>query len=141
MGNKDNAGALARQLAHDVHEFVCLLRGQHRRWLIEHQDFGIPCKGFNDFHPLLHTDREVFDDRVGVDVEPETIGNLTNKPPCLLQVQSTKSSGGLVPENDIFGDSKDRYQHEVLVDHPNSRVHGIAWTTERHRLVIKQYLA
>ena len=137
MRDEDDRGALVAQLLHDRHELVGLLRRQHGGGLVEHEHLRVERQGLDDLDPLLHADGEVLDARVGVDVEPEALGDLedaalgASEPAELL----------LVAEHDVLGDREDGDEHEVLVHHADAGAHGVAGSCERLRGAVEQDLA
>ena len=76
--DEHDRGAALLELAHDAHELVGLLRGEHRGRLVEHEHAGVAGERLDDLDALLHADGEVVDERVGVDVEPEPLGDLAH---------------------------------------------------------------
>ena len=66
------------ELAHDRHELVGLLRGEHRGRLVEDEHLRVAGERLDDLDALLHADGQVLDERVGVDVEAEAVGDLAH---------------------------------------------------------------
>jgi hypothetical protein len=130
VGDEDDRRAGFPELPHDDHEFVGLLRGEDRGRLVEDEDFGVPGQRLDDLDPLLHSDGEVFDERIGVDVKSEAGGDLAHLRAGRLQVELAGEGGLFVAEHDVLGDGEDGDQHEVLVNHPDSGGHGVAGAGE-----------
>ena len=141
VGNEDDGGAVALELAHDVQQLIGILRSQHGRGLIEDEHLGVADECLDDFHALLHAHGEVFDQRVGVDVESVPVGDLPDLPAGVIQVQESAGLGGLRSQCHILRDSKDRDQHEVLVHHADAGRHGVAGAAEGDRFVVDQDFA
>ena len=74
VGDEHDRRARVAELAHDDHQLVGLLRREHRGRLVEDEHFASREQRLDDLDPLLHPDRKVFDERVGVDVEAEPRG-------------------------------------------------------------------
>ena len=71
VADEDDRLPLLGQAPHDREELLRLLRGQHRRRLVEHEDVRAAVERLQDLHPLLLADGDVLDDRARVDCEPE----------------------------------------------------------------------
>ncbi len=69
VGDQDDRLALLLQPFQDAEQVVGLGRGQHARRFVQDQDVGLPVERLEDFDPLLVADRQVLDQRVGVDVQ------------------------------------------------------------------------
>ena len=78
VGDEDDRLAGLLELAHDLHQLVGLLGRQHRGRLVEDQHLRVTRQRLDDLDPLLDADRQVLDDRVGVDVEAEPLGDLAH---------------------------------------------------------------
>ena len=83
-----------------------LLRGQHGGRLVEDQDLGAAVEGLEDLDPLLDADRQVADQRVGVDLEPELAGEVADPAVGLLGVEEDRVGHRLVAEDDVLGDAR-----------------------------------
>ena len=140
VGDEDDRGPLVPQLAHDAHQLVGLVGGEHGGGLVEHEHLRLPRQRLDDLHALLGADGEVLDDGVGVDVEVEAGGELADRAPGGGEVEEAEGAG-LVAEHDVLGDGERRHQHEVLVDHADPRAHGVAGAAEADRGVVQQDLA
>ena len=108
------------QLAHDLHQLVDLLRREHRRGLVEDQHLGVVGQRLDDLDALLHADRELLDEPVGVDLEPVPLGQLADPLGRLRPVQHAQAAGLLAAQHDVLGDGEHRDQHEVLVHHADA---------------------
>ena len=141
VGDEHDRCALLLELAHDRDEFVGLLRSQHGRRLVEDEDLGIPGQSLDDLHTLLCADRQVLDEGVGIDIEVEARGDLLDLLPRLVDVEEPEALRGFVAQRHGFGDGEHGHEHEMLVDHADSRGHGIAGAGELHRLVVDEDLS
>ena len=83
-------------------------------------------------------DRQVFDERVGVDVEPESGRDLADALARGVQIEDAAGLGGLVAQHDVLGDGEDRDEHEVLVHHADAGAHRVAGTLEVLHDIVEQ---
>ena len=141
VGDEHDGRPTVAQLTHDRHQFVGLLRCQHRRRFVEDQDARIPRQRLDDLDPLLDADREILDQGIGIDVEPESAGDLADLGSGRRKIQSPARLGLLVSEHDVLGDGEHRDQHEVLVHHADAGLHRVAWPGEVLNLIVQQDLA
>ncbi len=130
VGDEDDRLPGLAELAHDVHQLVGLLRGEHRGGLVEDEEPGVAGQGLDDLHALLHAHREVLDEGVGIHVEAETLGDLGDPVAGGVEVQRAGEAGGLVAEHDVLRDGEDGDEHEVLVHHADPGRHRVAGTGE-----------
>ena len=69
VGNKHNTAASSDQCLDNLEELDDLFWCQHRGWFVEYHDLGIAQQHFDDLDALLHTNWQIFNDRVWVKVE------------------------------------------------------------------------
>ena len=119
--DEHDRGALVAQLAHDAHQLVGLLRGQHRGRLVEDQHLRVLRQRLDDLDALLHADRQVLDEGVGVEVEAEPRRDLAHLRAGGVEVEAPAELRRLVAEHDVLGDREHGDEHEVLVDHADAR--------------------
>ena len=141
VGDEDDRDAGLLELTHDLHQLVGLLRGEHRGRLVEDEHLRVAGERLDDLDPLLHADRQVLDDGVGVDVEAEPLGDLLDPLAGRVEVEGAGEAGGLVAEHDVLGDGEDRHQHEVLVDHADAGRDRVAGSGEVLDLAVEHDLA
>ena len=141
VGDEYDGCSRLAQLAHDRHELVGLLWGQYGRRLVEHEHTGIPRQRLDDLDALLHADGQVFDERVGIHVEPEPRRDLVHLRASPLEVETPTELGLFMAEHDVLGDGEHGDEHEVLVHHADSRVHGVARPGEVLDDIVEQDLA
>ena len=115
----------SREPAQDREDLLRLLRRQHGRRLVEHEDPGLAVERLEDLDALLPADRQRAHLRVGVDLEPEPLAELADPPVGLLPVEEDGVGHRLVAEHDVLGDREDGHEHEVLVDHADAAADGI----------------
>ncbi len=73
VGDEDDRLALVDQGAHDLEELVDLGRRQHRGGLVEDQDVGVAVQRLDQLDALLRADRQLADQRVGIDRAGRTL--------------------------------------------------------------------
>ena len=129
------------ELAHDAHQLVGLLRREHRGRLVEDEHPRVAGERLDDLDALLHADGEVVDERVGVDVEAEPLGDLAHLRARRRQVEPPAGLRLLVAEHDVLGDGEDGDEHEVLVHHADAGRHRVAGAGEVLDLVVEEDLA
>ena len=124
MGDEQDALALGLEAAHDIHELVNLLRGQNCRRFVENQDLIVAVQHLQDLDTLLHTDGNVADQRVRVDLQ------------AVLFAQSHDLFAGLVllqkavlrildAEDDVIEHREALDQFEVLMHHAYAQRVGV----------------
>ena len=123
MGDKEDALAFLLEAAHDLHQFVDLLRGQDRRGLVKDQDLIVTVEHLEDLHALLHTDRDIADE--GVRVDPQAV--------FFRKLHHPLAGGGLLQEtclagfdaqHDVVEHREALDQFEMLVHHADAQVVG-----------------
>ena len=131
MGNEENRFSLAREPAHNVHEFFNLLRGENRRRLVENQDLVLAVEHLQNLHALLHADGNVLDLLVDIDFQTILFRQFKDATACFLLLNKTKF-GRLGAENDIIEDGKDLDQFEVLMHHADPKRIRIVRVVDLH---------
>ena len=123
VADEHDALSFRAQPAKDRNEFGDLTRRQIGSRLVEDQQFRFAQERFEDFDALATTERQISDDRVGIEIEP--------KPPARLayarcDLGSLKNPSCLRPtEHHVFEDRHRLDQHEVLMDHGDARRHRL----------------
>ena len=79
VGDEDDGRAARLQLREDAHELARLLRGQHRRRLVEHEHPRAAVQRAEDLDALLLPDGDVLDAGVRVDLQPVALGELLGR--------------------------------------------------------------
>ena len=64
MRDKQNTLALCRQILHDLHQFLNLLRSQYCSRLIKNQDLIVTIQHLQDLGSLLHTNRDILNQSI-----------------------------------------------------------------------------
>ena len=141
MADEDDRLALLGQAPHDREELLCLLRGQHRRRLVEHEDVRPAVERLQDLDALLLADGDVLDDRARVDREPEPGGDVLNALRGHVVVEQDTVVHRLRREHDVLGDRHHRDEHEVLVHHADPALDRGLRRPQLSRLAVDQDLA
>ena len=76
--DEDDRHPVGLEVAEDLEQLERLLRREHGGRLVEDQDVGLAVERLQDLDPLLLADRDVGDQRVGVDLELELRGELAD---------------------------------------------------------------
>ena len=76
VGDEDDRLVLRLQHPQHFEQLIGLRGRQHRRRLVEHEDFRAAHQRLQDFDALLQADRKLADDRVGVDLERVFLGQM-----------------------------------------------------------------
>ena len=69
VGDEEDGFAFAGKLLHRGHQLLDLLRGEHRGRFVEDEDLVVAVEHLQDLDALLHTDRDILDLGVKVDVQ------------------------------------------------------------------------
>src|SRR3546814_9548008 len=78
VGDEDDGGARLLEPAHDRHELVGLLRGEHRSGLVEDQHARVLGESLDDLDALLHAHGQILHERVRIYIEAEPLGDLAH---------------------------------------------------------------
>jgi len=134
--DEDDRAAVGGHGAQRREQRVRLLRGQHRRRLVEDQDARVAVERLEDLDALLLAHRQLPDARTRVDGQTELVcepghlafqrGAVGHEPPVML-----------VAERDVLGDRDRLHEPEVLVHHPDSALQGVAGRAQCHRLAVQ----
>ena len=135
MGDEEDRLALCCQIAHNLHQFVNLLRRQDGGRLVENQDFVVAVEHFEDFRALLHPNGDILHLRVGVDVQPVTLGQRQHLLPRLFLLQETEFRR-FNAQNDVVQHGEALHQLEVLVYHADAQRGGVIGVADGHRFAI-----
>ena len=120
MGDEDDGLALLAQDAEHAEEVVGLGRGQHAGRLVEDEHVGAAVERLEDFDALLGADRDVLDDRIGIDVEVVLAWRGVRARSRARVEAGAEQRAVLGAENDVLEDGEIVDQHEVLVDHADA---------------------
>ena len=120
VGDEKDGLALGRQILHDLHQLVDLLRRQHGGRLVEDQDLVIAVEHLQDLGTLLHTHGDVLDQGVGVDLQAVLFAEGQHLLPGLLLLQESVLCG-LHAHDDVVQHGEAFHQLEVLVHHADAQ--------------------
>ena len=120
MGNEQNGFALCRQILHDLHKLLDLLRRQHRSRLVENEDLVVAVQHLQDLHALLHTHGDVLHQRVHVHLQSVPLRQLLHLFAGFLFLHEAHL-GGFGAQNDIVQHGEDLHQLEVLMHHADAQ--------------------
>ena len=109
----------ALQVLEDAEQVVGLGGRQHARRLVEDQDVALAVERLEDLDALLEADRELADDRVGVDVELVLLLQPLQLGPRLGE-RRAQERAVLGAEDDVLEHGEVLDQHEVLVHHADA---------------------
>ena len=120
MGDEEDALAFCGKALHSGHQLVDLLRSENCGGLVENEDVVVAVKHLQNFNALLHTDGDVFDLGVKVNVKTVLLAYLLNLFAGFLFLQKAHP-GGLCAKDDVIHYGEYIYQLEVLMDHSYSQ--------------------
>ena len=123
MGDQDDGEALVAHPAQDPEQLIDALRGQHRGGLVQDEYLDAEVERLEDLHPLLLPHREPADLRVGIDLHVVVGEELLEPAPGLGQVEPLL---GLGADDHVLDDRHRGHQFEVLVDHADAGLDGVA---------------
>ena len=84
------------ELTHDLHQFIRLLRCQHSRRLVQNQDLRLTRQSLDDLDALLRTDRQILDERIGIQVEAEARRYFAHRLTRALTANNTRRASRLI---------------------------------------------
>ncbi len=129
--DEDHRAPVVRHRAERDEERVGLLRGQHRRRLVEDEHLRLAVERLQDLHPLLLAHRELPRARAGVDGEAVALGELGDTPLVRARVEDEAAAHvAVVAEHDVLGDGERMHEPEVLVHHPDAGIERLARRVE-----------
>ena len=93
VGDEQDGFALCRQVLHDLHQLVDLLRRQHSGGLVEDQDLIVPVEHLQDLRALLHAHGDILHQRVRVHLQAVLLRQGQDLLPGLLLLQEAVLAG------------------------------------------------
>ena len=124
MGDEEDGLPLRRQILHDLHQLVDLLRGQHGGRLVENEDLIVAVEHLQDLGTLLHTHGDVLNDGVGVNAETVLLRNGQHLLTSFFLLQKAVLHR-LYAHDDVVQHAEALHQLKVLVHHADAQVVGI----------------
>ncbi len=98
---------------------VGLGRGQNAGRLVEDQDVGLAVERLQDLDPLLVADRQILDQRVGIDVQFVFLRQIAQHL-ARLGERGAQQRAVLGAEDDVFQNREILHQLEMLEDHADA---------------------
>ena len=120
VGDEKDGLALLLEPAHDLHQLVDLLRSQHSGGLVEDEDLIVAVEHLQNLHALLHTHRNITDERIGVNTQAVLLAQGHDLLAGLGLLQKAQLVG-LHAQNDVVQHAEALHQLEVLVDHADAQ--------------------
>ena len=124
MGDEQDALALGLEAAHNLHQFIDLLRGQNGRRFVKNQNLIVAVQHFEDLDTLLHTDGDIADQRIRVDFQAVLLAKLHDLFTGSILLQETMA-GILDTQDDIVKNGKTFDQLEMLMHHADAKRVGV----------------
>ena len=140
MGDEQDGLALLGEAAHDLHELVDLLGGQHGGGLVEDEDLVVAVQHLQDLHALLHAHGDVLDPGVQVHPQAVPLGQVLHLLPGCLLLQEAHF-GVLRAQDDVVQDGEHIDELEVLVHHADAQCRCVVGVVDLHRLAVFPDLA
>ena len=135
MGDKEDALALFRQAAHDLHELFDLLRREHGGRLVENKDLVVAVEHLQYLYALLHADGDVLDLRVQVDLQAVAVGKLLHLFAGGLLLEEAELRI-LRAEDDVIEHGEHVDELEVLVYHADVKRRGVVGVVDLDLLAV-----
>ena len=123
MGDQENRFPLVAQVTENPEQVIRLRWRQDTRRFIENENIGVSVERFQDFHALLQSDREILDDGLWVDLKFILVREIPKQRPRPDE-RRCEQRAVLGAEHDILEHGKVLDQHEMLMDHSDSRTNG-----------------
>ena len=140
VADEHDRGPVRLEAVDDRDQLADLLRGEHRAGLVEHEDPGVAIERLEDLDPLLGADRDVLDQRVGIDRQAVAVRQLAHAGAGGLEIEPAPPAR-LLTEHDVLGHRHHRHEHEVLVDHPDPQRDRGRRRADLHLLPVDEDLA
>ena len=124
VGDEEDGLSLRREIAHDLQQLLDFLWRQYGGGFVENQNFVVPVEHFQDFRPLLHTDGNILDQRVGVDPQAVFLRQRHDLFPGAGALKDAVLRV-LVAQDDVIQHGEAFHQLEVLVNHADAQGIGV----------------
>ena len=96
VSNEDNRRPRIGELTHDLHQFIRLLRCQHGRRFVQNQDLRLTRQSLDNLNALLCTDRQILDERIGIQVKAEARRHLAHRLTRALTANNARRTSRLI---------------------------------------------
>ena len=138
MRDDDDRLAVVAHAAEDGKELVRFLRGENGRRLVKDQDIGAAVQHLDDFNRLFFRNGHFVDLFPGVDVEAVAVGNFGNALHGGFQVVACTV---IDAQHDVFGGGKHVHQFEVLMNHADPVIKGVARGVDQRTFAVDENFA
>lgn len=135
MGDEEDAFAFLFESPHNLHQFIDFLRSKDSCGLIKNQDVIIPVQHLEDFHTLLHTYRDITDQRIRINAQAVFFTKIHYLFARGIFAQKAMA-GILYAQNNVVKHSEALHQLEMLVDHSNPQCVRIVGVVDFHLTAI-----
>jgi hypothetical protein len=136
--NVDDRHPLRLQLPDDLEKDVHLRRRKGRRRLVENKDAGIERDRLGDLDQLLLANRQVFDERLGIDPGIEPVEEPGGPLDLRAMIDAANAPGQLPRREDVLGNREIAEQIELLEDHADAVALRVGRRMELHLLAVEQ---
>ena len=141
MRNKHDPAARLHKRVYYFKKFEDFVWRKNRRWFVKHDDLRITQQHLDNLDSLLHTNRQIFDNCIRIQIQAVLFRNLAHHFARLINMQPSKPASWLDAQHNIFGNCKNWHQHKVLMHHANTRLNGVGGRSELDHLIINQDLS
>ncbi len=140
MGDQHDRDAALLERRQDAEELVGLLRRQHGAGLVEDQDAGAAEQYFQDLDPLLLADRQIGHQRVRVDCQ-SVVAFQPGKLGARRRQAARQQWSAFGAQHQVLEHGEGADQHEMLMDHADAMLDGIARILHAYRPALDADLA
>ena len=133
--DEEDALALFRQPAHDLHELFDLLRCEHGGRLVKDEDLVVAVEHLQNLYALLHADGDILDLCIKVDLQAVAVGKLLHLFAGGLLLEEAELRV-LRAEDDVVEHREHVDQLEVLVHHADVKRRGVVGVVDLDLLAV-----
>ena len=135
MGDEEDGLTFRRQILHNLQQFLNLLRCQNSGRFVENQNLIITVQHLQNFGTLLHTDADILDKRIRIDLQTVFFGQRLNLFSGLFPLKHT-ILGIFHTQNDVIKYREALHQLKVLVHHADTQCVGIVGVIDLNNLTV-----
>ena len=139
MGDESNCLAFLLQIHHNLHQLIDFLRSQNGGGLVKDQNTVVSVEHLQDLDTLLHTNGDICNLGIAVDVQAVLLAQGHNLLTGLLHLQHAVL-GGFNTQHNVFQNGKVLDQHKVLVHHADTQRICGSGISDIHLLAVQQDL-
>ena len=136
VGHQDHRASRIGHASADVEQGADLARRQHGRRFVEHQKLGIAHQAFHDLGTLSFAHRQFTDHGIGIEDEPEAVGDVTDAVAEFTTLQDALR----LAQHQVLDHGHARNQAEVLVDHGDALIQRLGRTRRQPHLPAEPHL-